>query len=182
MAFHGRWWIHYPIDFINFSRKSVSRGPLSFNLTHALLKRPIALLDVTELRKRRDAATRMTPASANRLATILKAALNLAASTDERLSTRPWEIALAALPEATMADNVVLPEETIRQLVQAARTQSLKFGLLVKVLALTGARISQIRRWQVGDLVGQKKRASRTRCRSRQDLPTSCAWPLPAGR
>ena len=68
---------------------------LMFNLTPTMLKRPVALLDMTELRKWRDAAVkRMTPASVNRLVTILKAVLNLAATRDEQLSTRPWEIGL----------------------------------------------------------------------------------------
>ena len=147
---------------------------LLFDLTPALAKRPVALLDVSELRKWRDtAATRMMPASVNRLAAILKAVLNLAATKDERLSTRPWEIALAALPEATTANNMVLPEATIRRLVHAARAQSAELGLLVEALALTGARVSQLAGCQVRDLVderlmipssakGQKKRASRT--------------------
>jgi integrase len=80
---------------------------------------------------------------------------------------------LAALPEATTARNVVLPEATIRLLVRAAREQSAEFGLLVETLALTGARVSQLARCQIRDLVGerlmipssakgQNKRASRT--------------------
>jgi integrase len=163
----------YRADLIarNAGTDNVSR--LLFNLTPALLKRPVALLDVTELRKWRDAAgKRMAPASVNRLITILKAALNLAATRDERLSTRAWEIGLAALPEATMANNVVLNEATIRRLIHAAREQSAEFGLLVETLALTGARVSQLARCQVRDLAverlmipssakGQKKRASR---------------------
>jgi len=150
---------------------NVSR--LMFNLAPAMLKRPVALLEVTELRKWRDAAAkRMTPASVNRLATILKAALNLAAAKNERLSPRAWEIALTAIPEATTAKNVMLPEGTIRRIVRGAREQSAEFGLLVEMLALTGARVSQLARCQVRDLVGerlmipssakgQKKRAGR---------------------
>jgi integrase len=130
---------------------------LLFNLTPTMLKRPVALLDVTELRKWRDAAVkRMTPASVNRLVTILKAVLNLSAARDEQLSTRPWEIGLAALPEATAARNVVLPEATVRRLVHAARERSAEFGLLVETLALTGARVSQLARCQVRDLVGER--------------------------
>ena len=129
---------------------------LLFNLPPAMLKRPVGLIDVTELRKWRDGAVkRMAPASVNRLITILKAALNLAAARDERLSTRPWEIGLAALPEATTARNVVLPEATIRLLVRAAREQSAEFGLLVETLALTGARVSQLARCQIRDLGGR---------------------------
>jgi integrase len=135
---------------------NVSR--LLFNLTPAMLKRPIALLDVTELRKWRDATVkRMAPASVNRLVTILKAVLNLAASKDERLSARPWEIGLASLPEATSARNVVLPAVTIRRLVvDAAPEQSHEFGLLVEALALTGARVSQLARCRLRDLVGER--------------------------
>ena len=130
---------------------------LTFNLTPTMLKRPVALLDVTELHKWRDAAVkRMTPASVNRLVTILKAVLNLAAARDEQLRTRAWEIGLTALPEATAARNVVLPEATVRRLVHAAREQSAEFGLLVETLALTGARVSQLARCQVRDLVGER--------------------------
>ena len=117
----------------------------------------MALLDVVELRKWRDAAVkRMAPASVNRLITILKAVLNLAAARDQRLSTRPWEIGLTALPEATTARNVVLPEATIRRLVLAAREQGAEFGLLTETLALTGARVSQLARCQVRDLIGER--------------------------
>lgn len=130
---------------------------LLFNLTPSMLKRPVALLDVAELRKWRDAAAkRMTPASVNRVISIMKAILNLAADRDEQLSTRPWEIGLAALPEATAARNVVLPETTVRRLVHAAREQSAEFGMLVETLALTGARVSQLARCQVRDLVGER--------------------------
>jgi integrase len=80
---------------------------------------------------------------------------------------------LAALPEATTARNVVLPEATIRLLARAARQQNAEFGLLVETLALTGARVSQLARCQIHDLVserlmipssakGQNERASRT--------------------
>ncbi len=120
-------------------------------------------------RRRREAhgACQRQPASND-----IEAALNLAASKDEQLRTQAWEIALAALPEATAADSVVLPEATIRELINSAREISSEFGLLVEALALTGARVSQLARCQVRDLVGerlmvpssakgQKKRASK---------------------
>jgi integrase len=140
----------------------------------AMRKRPVALLDVTELSRWRDGlAKRLSPASINRTITVAKAVLNLAAARDVRLSTRPWEIGLASLPEATKARNVVLPEATIRLLIGVAREQSAEFGLLVEALALTGARVSQLARCQVRDLMGdrlmipssakgQGKRSSRT--------------------
>ena len=147
---------------------------LVFNLTPAMLKRPVALLGESELRNwRNDAAKRMAPASVNRLATILKAVLNLAATRDSRLSSRVWEIGLAALPEATSARNVVISDVAVRRLIHAAREQGREFGLLVEALALTGARVSQLARCEVRDLLddrlmipssakGQGKRASRT--------------------
>lgn len=154
---------------------------LLFNLPTAMLKRPVGLLDVAELRKWRDAAVRrMAPASVNRLVTILKAALNLAATRDERLSARAWEIGLASLPEATAARNVVLPEATIRRLVHAAREQSAEFGLLVETLALTGARVSQLARCQVRDLVGERLMIpSSAKGRNRRASRTPV--PVPAG-
>ena len=51
-------------------------------------QRPVALLDATELRKWRDAARSVAPASVNRVITI-EAVLNLAAARDEQLSTAP---------------------------------------------------------------------------------------------
>ena len=163
----------YKADLIARGARTDNVSRLLFNVPLAMLKRPVALLDVTELRKWRDAAVkRMAPASVNRLATILKAGLNLAATKDEGLSTRPWEIALRTLPEATVANNVVLTEPTIRRLVQAALEKSSEFGLLMEALVHTGARVSQLARCEIRDLVGerlmvpssakgQKKRASR---------------------
>lgn len=164
----------YGADLIARNGRKENATRLRPHMTPAMLKRPIALLDVTELRKWRDGLTgKMVPASVNRLITCFKAALNLAAAKDENLNSRAWEIGLAAWPEATEANNVVLSEGTIRQLVGAAHEQSTEFGLLVETLAVTGARISQLARCQIRDLVadrlmipssakGQKKRATRT--------------------
>jgi integrase len=144
---------------------------LLHNLPTAMLKRPIGLLDVEELRKWRN-GRKMAPASVNRLATILKAVLNLAATKDMGLSKRAWEIALSAIPEAESANNVVLSESTVIRLVYAAREQGEEFGILVEVLAVTGARYSQLARCRVRDLLddrlmipssakGTKKRVTR---------------------
>jgi integrase len=111
---------------------------------------------VTELQVARCGRKAHGAGQRNRVVTILKAVLNLAAARDEQLRTRAWEIGLAALPEATAARNVVLPEATVRRLVHAAREQSAEFGLLVETLALTGARVSQLARCQVRDLVGER--------------------------
>src|SRR3954453_19382126 len=60
--------VAYKADLIARRARSDNVSRLLHNLTLAMLKRPIGLLDVTELRKWRDtAAKRMAPASVNRL-------------------------------------------------------------------------------------------------------------------
>jgi integrase len=153
-------------------RGNVSR--LRHNLPATLLKRPVALLTADELRNwRNDMRKRLAPSGVNRLMTCLRAALNLALTKEERLSSRVWEIGLAAFPDATMAHNVILSDDTVIRLVYAAYDYDSSFGLVVEALAITGARISQISRCQVRDLVdgdrlmvpssakGKKKRATR---------------------
>lgn len=152
---------------------------LKFNLPSALARRPISLLTSGELMAWRDAlAKKQSPASVNRVCTILKAALNRAADGDAAIvSRRAWEVGLAALPDSQMARNIVIDEAAIRTVVAEARKISPEFGLLVEVLAQTGARVSQVARVECRDLVGQgddarlmipssakgmRKRASRT--------------------
>lgn len=143
------------------------------HISPTMAQRPVKLLDVSELRRWRDAlAKKLAPASVNRTITILKATLNLAAQKDQTLNARSWQIGLGAIPEATVARNVVLPEAKIRRLVDAARDHSPEFGLLIEALASTGARISQLARCTGADLAddrilipssakGRKKRATR---------------------
>jgi len=95
----------------------------------------------------------LTPSSINRVCTAMKAALNLAADRDGRItSRRPWEQGLATLPDAEESRNVILPDAHIRKLVARAPTQGAGFGLFVEGLASTGARVSQLARVNVGDL------------------------------
>jgi integrase len=114
----------------------------------------VALLTVGDLRLWRDALLQsMTPASANRTGTALRAALNMAAAHDERIeSRRAWETGLANIPDATQSRNVILDEEMVRRLIVEAAAQCPEFGLLVEMAAVTGARVSQLRRLEVQDL------------------------------
>ena len=48
--------------------------------------------------------------------------------------------------------NVILPEDAVLSIISAAYAVSREFGLLVEVAAVTGARISQLARLEVGDL------------------------------
>ena len=95
----------------------------------------------------------LAPSGVNRVCTIMKAALNLAADRDERItSRRPWEQGLATLLDAEESRNVILSNYQVRMLVDHSQTQGAEFGLLVEGLASTGARISQLARVNVGDM------------------------------
>ena len=124
---------------------------IRIHLPSALNDKSVALLTVDDLRDWRD-RLRRRPASINRICTVLKAALNLAASKDTRLSSRAWEVGLATIPDAEEVRNVILPDTEVLMLIEEAKANGKEFGLLVEVAAITGARISQIRRLEVQDL------------------------------
>jgi integrase len=99
------------------------------------------------------AATGLTPATVDRTTAAFRAALNLAADTDERITRRPWKTALKAIGgESAGARNVILDEQDVRTLVGAAYRDSEEFGLLVDVHKETGARSSKIARLRSEDL------------------------------
>ena len=93
------------------------------------------------------------PASADRTARVLKAAFNLAAEDDPRITnSAAWRTGLARLPDSEHARNVVLPDDTVRDLVAAAYALDQNFGLFAELAAVTGARTSQLLRIEVRDL------------------------------
>jgi integrase len=124
------------------------------HLSSVLLSKPVALLAATELKKWRDSLLgAMAPATINRLSRCVCAALELAAQHDERIQNRQaWEVGLAGLPDAIEARNVILSDDKVREFVAAAYVDDDKLGLLVDVLAVTGARPSQVVRLRVEDL------------------------------
>jgi integrase len=125
-----------------------------YHLPGQLAKKAVTLLTVQDLRQWRDALLKkkLAPSSVNRVASSLRAALNLVADLDERiLSRRAWEVGLKALPDATVARNVVLSADQIRAIVAAAYGISDEFGTLIEVGAVTGARVSQIGRLMAQD-------------------------------
>lgn len=130
-----------------------ARWPLKY-LTAALLSKPVTLLDAHELRKWRDSLlTDHAAATVNRLAGAVVAALKLACEHDPRIrNLQAWRIGLRALPDAQRARNIVLPDDQVRQLVAAAYARDGRLGLFVDVMAISGARPSQIARLEVGDL------------------------------
>jgi integrase len=129
------------------------------HVSDALASKRVALLTSSDLKGWRDALSRkLAPASVNRTSNALRAALNLAAVKDERITSRQaWEIGLATIPDAEESRNVILSEETVRSIIALAYEQNAAFGLLVEVAAVTGARVSQLARLKAQDV-----QASRT--------------------
>jgi integrase len=125
------------------------------HLTGSLLSKPVALLGATELRKWRDSLLDkgLAPGTVNRTKTGLRAALELAAAHDPRVTNqRAWKVGLAALPDAHVARNIALDAVTVRRIVAAAYDHDRALGLMVEVAAVTGARLSQLARLEVADL------------------------------
>lgn len=99
------------------------------------------------------AAKGIKPATIDRTNRVLKAALNLTAQNDERITRRPWKTALKAIGgEEAGARNVILDEADRRTLRGAAYRDSDEFGLLIDVLDETGARPSQVVRLAAEDV------------------------------
>ena len=140
----------------------VARGGSPYNAEHprihlpgSILTKPVALLGASELRKWRDSllAKGLAPSTVNRTKTGLRAALELAAAHDPRIGNeKSWRRGLAALPDAHNARNVILDDATVRRIVGAAYEHDRALGLMVEVAAVTGARLSQLARLEVGDL------------------------------
>jgi integrase len=126
----------------------------------ALSSKTVALLAARDFRPWRDVLARkkLSPAAINRANTCLKACLNLAAGQDERIMNhRAWERGLANIPDAMESRNVILPEPTVRRIVDSAyRHVGTEFGLLVEVAAVTGARVSQLARLDIADVQGNR--------------------------
>jgi integrase len=140
----------------------IARGGSPYNARHprmhlpgVILNKPVALLGATELRKWRDSllAKGLAPGTVNRTKTGLRAALELAAAHDPRIGNeRAWRRGLAALPDAHVARNIILTDEEVRRIVAAAYERDRALGVLAEVAAVTGARLSQLARLEIGDL------------------------------
>jgi integrase len=136
-----------------------ARHPRS-HLTSLLLSKPVQLLDAKELNAWRNSllARGLEPASVVRYCKGLRAALNLAASHDERIRNKAtWQTGLETLPDATVVRNVILDDKTVGRFINASYEHGSALGLLVHVLGETGARPSQAARLLVEDLHGGAK-------------------------
>ena len=125
------------------------------HLNATLATKPVALLTMNDLRHWRDGLVSkgVAPATINRTRAGLRAALELAASLDDRITNRnAFRSGLKGLPGGKNARRVVLPDADVLRLVEAAYQQDRMFGVLVEVLAQTGARVSQAARLRCADL------------------------------
>ena len=110
------------------------------HLPPALLGKPVGLLTVRDLRSFRDGLLKgRTAGTVNRIISVLRAALELAAATDPRITnTAAFKVGLKKLPDAARARNVVLTDAQVRQLVALAYDESPEFGRLIETLADDG--------------------------------------------
>jgi integrase len=165
---------------------NVSR--IRYRLPTTLSAQLVSQLTPRELRGWRDRMMKggMTASAADRTARALRAALTLASHDDERIkNAKSWKIGLARLPDSDQArPNVVLADNTVRAVVTAAYDVEPAFGLLIELLASTGARTSQVLRLEVGDLEDAgsaprlqmpSSRKGRNRRIQRKALPISTA-------
>src|SRR5262249_51015767 len=91
------------------------------HLSAGLAGQPVALLKAAALLRWKNGLRKsLKPGSINRIANSLRAALNLAADNDDRISRRSWEAGLKAVPGGAVARNVILAADEVRRIVGAA--------------------------------------------------------------
>jgi integrase len=145
----------YEADLETRGGRKYNATQLRLHLTDAMNSKAVALLTETELRDWRAGLVKkgLKPSSADRIARSLKAALALAARNDKRITnSSAWKNGLKKLPDSDVARNVILPDQTVAALVSGSYDEDRDFGLLIDVLAETGARESQVFRLTPHDL------------------------------
>jgi integrase len=132
-----------------------------YHMTPSLAAKPVELLTAADLKDWRNTVAAkkqrngkpLSPATINRIRVGLRAALELASENDSRIKNRDaFRKGLKGLPHANRARRMVLPDADVLRIVAEAYRVSQPFGLLIEVLAQTGARMSQIVRVNCGDL------------------------------
>lgn len=128
---------------------------IRFNMPATLAAKPVALLSKKELKAWRNNLVKggLKPASADRIGRVLKAALNLAATDDPRITNiTAWKDGLKKLPDGETARNVILPDDVVRAVIRTSYEVDHQLGVWIETLAGTGARESQVERLKVHDL------------------------------
>jgi integrase len=132
---------------------------LRHNAPPSMKAKAVALLTEKELRTWRNGLVKrgVKPATADRVARVFKACLNLAATDDPRITnSNAWRNGLTRLPEGETARNIILSDEAVRDIIAAAYADSEEFGRFIECLASTGARESQLLRLDVEDIIDTK--------------------------
>ena len=118
------------------------------HMTPALAAKPVARLIAKDLLDWRDdlLAAGMRRVTFSRTRSPLRAALERAADADPSIANRQqFKNGLKALPsQKERARRAALTEAEVIRLIQAAYEVDERFGILIEVLAQTGARISQV--------------------------------------
>jgi integrase len=129
------------------------------HMSASLAGKLVTMLTAHELRAWRNnlcrkGGARLKPASVRRTCSMLKAALNLAARLDARITNaREWEEGLKSPDDSTITHrNVIVADTAIARIVAAACGIDPAFGLWCEVVATTGCRPVQVARLQVQDL------------------------------
>jgi integrase len=149
----------YTADLEARGGSAINASRVRHHLPASLASKTVGQLTARELHHWRDALlTKIRPATVKRTCASLKAALTLAADRDSRITNRSAWRALTRIAGTSNSRNVVLSEMEIAAVVTAAREISDAFALLVEVCAVTGARISQICKLEIADLLAAPPR------------------------
>ena len=146
---------NYEADLVARGKQKDNATAIRRNLPTAMAAKPVALLTEKESRTWRNGMVKrgLKPASADRVARVFKAALNLAASDDPRIvNVNTWKNGLKRLPDGETARNVILSDQTVGAVVHACYDDEHELGVFVEALACTGSRESQVSRLDVFDL------------------------------
>jgi integrase len=130
-------------------------GRILAHLPASLAGKTVATLKAADFAPWRDAlaAAGISKGGINRSNAAFRAVLNLAAKQDERVTNHTaWGKALASIPGAAQARNIILCEDEVRRIVAAAYGIGREFGLLIETLAISGTRPSQAFRLEASDL------------------------------
>jgi integrase len=120
-----------------------------------LYRKPVSLLEKSEVEGARNAlvASGKKASSADRIGKSFKAAMNLAASHDPRITNiKAWSEGWKLLPNSSTARNLILDKAVVKSIVLAAYGADGDLGMYFDVLAQTGTRESQMLRLHVADL------------------------------
>jgi integrase len=144
----------YALDLATRGGRAYNAKLARIHLPPALRGKPVGLLTVRDLRDWRNGLLKgRTAGTVNRTISALRAALELAAATDPRITNAAaFKVGLKKLPDAARARNVVLTDQQIRRLVELAYEESPEFRCLIWTAAETGGRRVQLARLTVADL------------------------------